>query len=420
MQRFRVYSILYKFVTVNHCDHSPSEVEFYPMEADGTDYPNAVLPILPPASLAAWSVCREVEPGSVFLKGTTSFTQGRYALHEAMRRVGVMADTVVLLPAFHCRSMVEPVLLLGATACFYPVGADLRPDFTALPLLWREGKPAVVMVLTHYFGFPNALDEAEQFCARHGIALIEDCAHAFYGQAGGRLLGSVGRYAVASPWKFLPVRDGGLLRDNTEVGLPRGIEQSWLAEIKAVVAMLQTGLRHLRPCCELPVIDSLALAAKAQLIVMQGCKQVAEQGLKEMVPARLAVSALRLSRWGTRHTAHRRVTRLRRENYLRWQEGVRDLTGVRSLFPCLPDGVVPYVFPLLVDALGFHLFKLAGIPLWRWEDMAVTDCAVSQDYRLRLLQLPCHQELREDELAWMIATVRLLSHQLESCSGQLT
>lgn len=390
------------------------------MEADGSAYPHSVLPILPPVSFEAWSVCREADADSVFLKCATSFMQGRYALLEAMRRAGVVAGAVVLLPAFHCRSMVEPVLCLGATACFYPVGADLQPDFTALSLLRAEGKPPAVMVLTHYFGFPNALDETAQFCAHHGIVLIEDCAHAFYGQSSGRLLGTVGSYAIASPWKFLPVRDGGLLRDNTGGSLPHSVAQPWLAEIKAVAAMLQAGVQRLMHRSALPVIDPLALVAQASLMAVHGNKLVAKQGLKEIVPERVTVSALRSSRWGTRHAAHGRVARLRRENYLRWQEGVRDLSGATPLFHRLPDGVVPYIFPLLVDAIGFHLLKLAGIPLWRWEDMAVTDCAVSRDYRIRLLQLPCHQELREEELAWMINTVRLLSHQLEPCSEQLT
>jgi hypothetical protein len=71
---------------------------------------------------------------------------------------------------------------------------------------------------------------------------------------------------------------------------------------------------------------------------------------------------------------------------------------------------VPYAFPLLIDAagMGFHRLKMAGIPLWRWEDMAITDCAISRDYRLRVLQLPCHQELRAEELGWMIHTVQTL------------
>ena len=64
------------------------------------------------------------------------------------------------------------------------------------------------------------------------------------------------------------------------------------------------------------------------------------------------------------------------------------------------------------SVLIFHLLKLAGIPIWRWEDMALTDCPVAEDYRLRLIQLPCHQELKQMELDWMIGILRSVVAEL--------
>jgi len=400
---------------VNKRNHPLPEVEFYPLEADGALYPKPVIPILPPVTCDAWQARKADAITSAFLDGGETFIQGRYALLDAMQRAGVGAGVAVLLPALHCRAMVEPVLYINAKSYFYPVGADLQPDFTALSLLVQEsGMPVVAMLLPHYFGFPNALDEAEQFCTLHGIALIEDCAHAFYGQSGGRLLGTVGSYAIASPWKFFPVRDGGILRDNSGGRRSGHNQQSWLTEVKAAVAMLQVWWQRDRQRQDLPVIEPVALCKQAELIAARSEVQVPEHGLKELVPEQAERSSLLSSRWVIGHGTHERVARLRRENYLQWLEAVRELPGVEPLFPCLPDGVVPYVFPLLVDSegMGFHLLKLAGIPLWRWEDMAVTDCAISRDYRIRLLQLPCHQELRAEEMAWMIHVVQTLSARL--------
>jgi len=391
------------------------------MEADGANYPVAVLPVLPPASCRCGKFLESVDAESAFLDGGESFIQGRYALAEAMHRAGAGPGKAVLLPAFHCRVMVEPALYLGAQPCFYPVSADLRPDFTALSALVNESAmPVAAMLLTHYFGFPNVLDEAEQFCATHGIALIEDCAHAFYGRSGGRLLGTVGSYAIASPWKFLPVRDGGLLRDNTGDCAITQTAQPWLNEAKAWAAMLQVRGQRAWHRSHLSDIDVAALCVQARLIAGESGVRVPEQGLKEFVPERAAMSALRSSRWLASRAEHGCVARRRRENYLQWLDGVRSLTGVKPLFPHLPEGVVPYAFPLLVDAagMGFHLLKLAGIPLWRWEDMAVTDCAISRDYRIRLLQLPCHQNLRAEEMDWMIRTVQMLASQPDECAGR--
>ncbi|WP_267875263.1 DegT/DnrJ/EryC1/StrS family aminotransferase [Massilia sp. Dwa41.01b] len=46
-------------------------------------------------------------------------------------------------------------------------------------------------------------------CDARGIALIEDCAHCFIGEAGGRPVGAWGDYAIASSMKFLPIYEGG-------------------------------------------------------------------------------------------------------------------------------------------------------------------------------------------------------------------
>ena len=385
------------------------------MVAEGTNYPKAAIPLLPPASWSGLSGRKRASARTAFLQEGESFVQGRYALTEAMRRAGVDSGKTVLLPAFHCRAIVEPVLYLGAQPCFYPVMADLRPDFSALSsLLNGSGAPVAAMVITHYFGFPNDVDEAERYCAAHGIALIEDCAHALYGRAGERLLGTVGSYATASPWKFLSMRDGALLLDNTGGQPTRCTAQPWLTEIKALIAMLQGWSQRVwrRPC--LPDIDVAILFEQAKLIAAQPIAQTPESGFKEFIPGLDAMLALRSSRWLMAHAAHERIASRRRANYLRWLEGMRPVPGVRPLFPELPEGVVPYAFPLLIDpkGMGFHLLKMAGIPFWRWEDMAVTDCAISRDYRIRVLQLPCHQELRAEELDWMIHTVQTLLSKL--------
>jgi len=391
------------------------EVKFYPMAADGRSYPGANFPFMPHASWRGLFGRRHVAAGSAFAQGGTSFVRGRYALAEAMRRAGAGQGKAVLLPAFHCRAMVEPVLFIGAQPCFYPVMADLRPDFSALSALLEKSEiPVAAMVITHYFGFSNDVDEAERFCAAHGIALIEDCAHALYGRAGKRLLGSVGSYATASVWKFLPVGDGAILLDNTGEKTSGRTAQPWIAEVKALAAMLQGWAQRGWHYRKLEVIDAAALSEQAKLVAARPAVQAMEPGLKEFQPRLDALSALRSSRWFMAHAAHERIASRRRENYLKWLEGMRSVPGVKPLFPDLPEGVVPYAFPLLVDVsgMGFHLLKMAGIPLLRWEDMAVTDCAISRDYRIRVVQLPCHQELQEQELDWMIRAVQTLLSEL--------
>lgn len=397
-----------------------TKVAFRPMLAEVANYPKAAIPLFPPPSLSGLSGRKRVSVRTAFLQKGESFVQGRYALTEALRRAGVGLGKAVLLPAFHCRAIVEPVLYLGAEPCFYPVKADLRPDFSALSSLLNGKPPVVAMVMTHYFGFPNDVDAAQQYCAAHGIALIEDCAHALYGHAGERLLGTVGSYAIASPWKFLSMRDCAILLDNSGGHPTRRTAQPWLNEIKALAAMLQSWSQRVwrRPC--LPDVDVPMLFKQAKLIAVQPVAQRLESGLKEFIPGLEKMLPLRLSRWLMAHGTHEHIASRRRANYLRWLEGMRLVPGVQPLFPELPEVVVPYAFPLLIDpkGIGFHLLKMAGIPFWRWEDMAVTDCAISNNYRIRVLQLPCHQELSAEELNWMIHNVQALFSQLNQENPQ--
>lgn len=405
-----------------NCRANPiSEVAFYLIEADGANYPKAALPLLPPASWSGWFGRKHVAAGSAIVQGGVSFIRGGYVLAKKMCRAGAGPGKAVLLPAFHCRAMVEPVLYLGAQLCFYPVMADLRPDLSALSSLLNErGVPVAAMVMTHYFGFPNDVDEAERFCSAHDISLIEDCAHALYGRAGERLLGTVGSYATASMWKFLPVRDGALLLDN-DGGQPSGrTAQPLLTEVKALAAILQVWSQRIGRRRYLPYIDASALCEKAKLVAARPMVRTSESGLKEFSPRLVAMAALHSSCWAMANVVQGRIARRRRANYLKWLEGMRSVPGVELLFPDLPEGVVPYAFPLLIDAavMDFNLLKMAGIPSWRWEDIEVTDCAIVRDYRIRVLQLPCHQELHADDLYWMIHAVQVPSLELDSWAGK--
>ena len=103
----------------------------------------------------------------------------------------------------------------------------------------------------------------------------------------------------------------------------------------------------------------------------------------------------------------------RREHFRHWLSAVQGVPGLTPLYPVLADDVVPYAFPLLIDSAGllFHWFKLAGIPMWRWEDMAVTDCLVAKEYRWRLIQLPCHQDLNQAEMQWLLEMVQTLARK---------
>jgi hypothetical protein len=387
------------------------EPAFLPFAAHARDYPRPRLSLLPAISSATLLADRRGGIPSAFHKCGDFFIHSRYALAEALRRSGVGAGTAALMPAYHCRTTVDAATYVGAEVRFYRLTADLRPDFSTLPGLNADGR-ARALVLTHYFGFGNDLAETDTLCQAEGLALIEDCAHAYYGEHHGRLLGTVGQFATASVWKFLPVPAGAVLRDSQGEQAEQLRKAPLLREMKAVAAMLQGWKPPWGKPATFPKLDIASLATAAQALAARGSTAAAgEADETTFLPDHAGAAGPRVCRWLASSASPGHVARQRRHHFQRWLAGIRDVPGIRPLFPALPDGVVPYAFPLLADAQGlaFHALRLAGIPIWRWEDMAAQAmevCPVSRDYRLRLLQLPCHQELSDAEMDWMMDVVR--------------
>ena len=113
------------------------------------------------------------------------------------------------------------------------------------------------------------------------------------------------------------------------------------------------------------------------------------------------------------------VVRRRRENYNKLVAALSDLPKGRPLLPYLPNEVTPYMFPFLVDEPErvFPRLKRLGVPIYRWEDIEATTCDISRSYAQRLLQLPCHQDLRAKELDWMIECLKSTLTDPEAASN---
>jgi len=119
------------------------------------------------------------------------------------------------------------------------------------------------------------------------------------------------------------------------------------------------------------------------------------------------------SKYLTKRVSQTRIATRRRENYITLLEALTGLPGCHPLFARLPDGVIPYVFPLIVEEPEkiFKPLKNLGIPVIRfgeflWQSIEANICPVSTSLSKRVFQFPCHQELTPAELDWMIREIR--------------
>jgi hypothetical protein len=84
------------------------------------DYPKSHIPIQPVLSLASFSRRRPRHVPSVLDAGKVRFvTSGRIAIALALQQMKIGKNDKVLVPSYHCSSMVEPVFWAGATPVFY-------------------------------------------------------------------------------------------------------------------------------------------------------------------------------------------------------------------------------------------------------------------------------------------------------------
>jgi hypothetical protein len=114
---------------------------------------------------------------------------------------------IIWLPDYFCNGSLWPIRSTKAKILFYPVGIDLEPKWDRCQEM-AVANPPDLFVLVHYFGAPAKAKDAFDFCQTHNALLVEDAAHAV-GPAPG--IGEFGDFILYSPYKILPVPDGGLL-----------------------------------------------------------------------------------------------------------------------------------------------------------------------------------------------------------------
>jgi dTDP-4-amino-4,6-dideoxygalactose transaminase len=319
--------------------------------------------------------------------------------------------------------MVEPLRLAGLEPVYYPIRPDLGIDPERVHACMCDKVRALLVV--HYFGFVQDLGALRRLADRYGIVLVEDCAHTLFGQTAGLPVGAVGDYAIASTMKFFALGDGGVLasarRDLADIRLARPPLD---IEVKAAIKLLGGAIEFRR------------LGAAGRLVELANALKGRVRGwVKRLRPAADAGAAAPgagarppkyapeyametpwLRRHGTRlgrclldHAHMGSLATRRRAFYAAYLRALAGRGDCRPLFPELPPGVVPQVFPLHVtqSLAVFVELKRQGIPINRFGEFLDTPvdaalCPVSLDYADHVLQFPCHQELLEAECVWII------------------
>jgi dTDP-4-amino-4,6-dideoxygalactose transaminase len=135
------------------------------------------------------------------------------ALHLAYLAAGVGPGDEVIVPSFTFAATAAAALYCGATPVFAEIVSREVPSLDPEDVERRITPRTKAVCIVHYAGYAAAADRMKEICDRHGIAMIEDVAHAPSATLHDRKLGTWGLAGAFSFFsnKVLSVGEGGLL-----------------------------------------------------------------------------------------------------------------------------------------------------------------------------------------------------------------
>lgn len=155
--------------------------------------------------------------GSLFRNKAFALNSGRSALYLALKAFGIGKGDEVLIQAYTCNSVPNPVLWTGAK----PVYVDIDIETLNMDVKDLEKKitpSAKAIIVQHTFGNPAKIKEILKIASQHKLKVIEDCAHSLGTRVEGKLTGTFGDAAILSfgREKVISSLTGGALLINDE------------------------------------------------------------------------------------------------------------------------------------------------------------------------------------------------------------
>lgn len=376
------------------------------------------IPRLPTLDWGSFSGAQASTTPCLLTHPAAQFTvSGRASILLTLEMLKVGPGDKVLMPTYHCPTMIAPVVALGAQAVFYPINTSGAPDLQWIKQHHSTGIQAILVA--HFFGLPQPLADMRQWCDEQGVRLIEDCAHSLFGVSGERAVGQWGDLAIGSLTKFLPVPEGGCLVDNlVPAPLPVLHKPSFKNQLKAGFDIIHTAVNHGRLAGFGLFINGTSRARGFvkpkpvdQLLSHVHPNDTSNDGFTiDIDQAHLELTTA--SRWITQHIPRAHIVDKRRDNYRFFTHTLSGVAGMHPLLPTLPDHCAPYVFPLWVDQPdpGYTELRRLSFPVSRWDRLWPTVAHIDGDLGVpwshHVLQLACHQDLTASELRRMIATLK--------------
>jgi dTDP-4-amino-4,6-dideoxygalactose transaminase len=151
--------------------------------------------------------------GAGFALATSNCTT---ALHLAVLAVGLAPGDEVIVPSLSFVATANAVLYAGAQPVFADVCGLDRPMLSVEEVRRKITPKTRAVIPMHYAGYPCDMGPLLLLAKDHGLAVIEDAAHAVGSKQDGKGCGTIGDIGAFSFFanKNLPAGEGGMVTTN--------------------------------------------------------------------------------------------------------------------------------------------------------------------------------------------------------------
>jgi perosamine synthetase len=374
-------------------------------------------------AMLAWIQARPELPGWDQLKGRKALPTllGRVAIWQLCAIWQLKPEDEILMPAYNCGTEIDPFLLQGCKVVFYRI--DRRAQIDVEDLKRRRTPRTKIVYVTHYFGWSQDLRELVGWCKKEGLRLVEDCALALFSSGPIGPLGSAGDASIFSLGKFISLPAAGMLTLRQDSGIPLPI----LVEHATGEVLMRT--RHLFRMDLLrwaervglyPLLRRMKTRYSSTIINEQDLSQLPDMPAEYYFDQDFKnVGMPRISRGLIGAVDPRQVIEQRRKNYTQLEKILQGCRGFEPLFPELPEGVCPLMFPILVEnrfAWMEELLRL-GIGAYAWWEGYHRGCswgefAEAHYLKDHLVCLPVNQGLGFRQMEFIGEAVAVLGSRI--------
>ena len=349
---------------------------------------------------------------SLIRQDSTCFlmSNGRASLRLILRKIlKINKGDEVLMPAYIFQGMLNPFKEIEMTTKFYKINRDLTLDVKDVEQKINE--KTKVLLLIHYFGFPQPIDQLEKLRALNTkCSIVEDIVQSYLTTLLDSSLGRFGDFSFNVYMKYLPTPDGSLLQINKPIG-----KLNW--QNRQFKRYLYTGTRYAAMNLKNLYLKKHLTPSWLHLRFFRYAARLLEE--YPMFADMSCVSKRLLDKFD-----YRAIITRRRENFQYLLDNWNS-DSIVPLFSNLPDSVCPMGFIVLAenrDHVKRELIKAKIYCPVHWQPISQGDgnilapeihpdeFPISWEISRKILMIPIDQRYGIEEMDYILDKIYGISH----------